>query len=75
MKLQVRMNLRAKAVEMRTCPETEDAGALQKGADFVKAYCLGFAVDVSNSEYARALVLPLLIVDITLGCHCSSATR
>ncbi|TPX61631.1 hypothetical protein PhCBS80983_g00922 [Powellomyces hirtus] len=45
MKLQVRVNLKAKAVEMRTCPQTEDAGALQKGADFVKAYCLGFEIE------------------------------
>ncbi|KAJ3156254.1 pre-rRNA-processing protein pno1 [Geranomyces michiganensis] len=45
MKLQVRVNLKAKAVEMRPCPQTEDAGALQKGADFVKAYCLGFEID------------------------------
>ncbi|KAI8591719.1 Pre-rRNA-processing protein PNO1 [Geranomyces variabilis] len=45
MKLQVRVNLKAKAVEMRSCPQTEDAGALQKGADFVKAYCLGFEID------------------------------
>ncbi|KAI8823773.1 pre-rRNA-processing protein PNO1 [Fimicolochytrium jonesii] len=45
MKLQVRMNLKAKAVEMRTCKQTEDAGALQKSADFVKAYCLGFEID------------------------------
>ena len=46
MKLQVRMNLRSKAVELRTCPETEDIGALQKGADFVRAYALGFEIDV-----------------------------
>ncbi|KAI9004047.1 hypothetical protein BC832DRAFT_69234 [Gaertneriomyces semiglobifer] len=45
MKLQVRMNLKSKAVEIRTSNDTEDAGALQKGADFVKAYCLGFEVD------------------------------
>ncbi|KAJ3056831.1 pre-rRNA-processing protein pno1 [Rhizophlyctis rosea] len=45
MKLQVRMNLKAKAVELKTCDETEDSGALQKGADFVKAYTLGFEVD------------------------------
>ncbi|KAJ3016404.1 pre-rRNA-processing protein pno1 [Thoreauomyces humboldtii] len=45
MKLQVRFNIKAKAVEMRSCKQTEDAGALQKGADFVKAYCLGFEID------------------------------
>ncbi|TPX31879.1 hypothetical protein SmJEL517_g04924 [Synchytrium microbalum] len=45
MKLQVRMNLKARAVELRTCPETEETGALQKGADFVKAFSLGFEID------------------------------
>ncbi|KAJ3038090.1 pre-rRNA-processing protein pno1 [Rhizophlyctis rosea] len=45
MKLHVRMNLKGKAVELKTCDETEDTGALQKGADFVKAYTLGFEVD------------------------------
>ncbi|KAI8904063.1 hypothetical protein EDD86DRAFT_213835 [Gorgonomyces haynaldii] len=45
MKLQVRMNIKKKAVELRTCAETQDIGAVQKGADFVKAYCLGFEVD------------------------------
>ncbi|TPX68022.1 hypothetical protein SpCBS45565_g03408 [Spizellomyces sp. 'palustris'] len=45
MKLQVRMNIKSKAVELRTCPQTVDAGALQKGADFVKAFCLGFEVN------------------------------
>jgi RNA-binding protein PNO1 len=45
MKLQVRMNLKSKAVDLRTCKETEDIGALQKGADFVKAFTLGFDVE------------------------------
>ena len=30
---------------MRTCAETEDVGSVQKAADFLKAYCLGFEVD------------------------------
>ncbi|RKP07440.1 pre-rRNA-processing protein PNO1 [Thamnocephalis sphaerospora] len=45
LKLQVRMNTRAKAVELRTCPQTVEASALQKGADFVKAFALGFEID------------------------------
>eukprot|EP00842_Homolaphlyctis_polyrhiza_P003377 jgi/Hompol1/403/HPOL_003467-RA len=45
MKLQVRMNIKARSVEIRSCEETEDIGAVQKGADFVKAYGLGFEVD------------------------------
>lgn len=61
MKLQVRMNLKLKSVELRvrrclrghsltslqTCPLTQDPGALQKGAEFVKAFILGF--DVADS--------------------------
>ncbi|KAH6566410.1 hypothetical protein BASA50_002062 [Batrachochytrium salamandrivorans] len=45
MKLQVRMNTKSKAVEIRSCADTEDVGAVQKGADFIKAYGLGFEVD------------------------------
>lgn len=33
--LQVRMNIKGKAVELRTSKHTSDAGALQKGEDFV----------------------------------------
>jgi len=65
MKLQVRMNLKRKAVELKTSQHTTDPGALQKvafaahfhttpsvcphtspwqGADFIKAYLLGFAL-------------------------------
>ncbi|KAK9455254.1 Pre-rRNA-processing protein PNO1 [Dipodascopsis uninucleata] len=45
LKLQVRMNLRTKSVELRTCKQTDDSGAIQKGADFIKAFTLGFDVD------------------------------
>lgn len=45
LKLQVRMNLKTRTVELRTNKSTTDQGALQKGADFVKAFTLGFDVD------------------------------
>ncbi|CAH6722741.1 pre-rRNA-processing protein Pno1p [[Candida] jaroonii] len=45
LKLQVRMNLKTKTIELRTNKNTTDPGALQKGADFVKAFTLGFDVD------------------------------
>lgn len=32
----------------QTCKETQDIGALTKAADFVKAFILGFQVEVSN---------------------------
>ena len=47
LKLQVRMNVKARAVELRTSKYTTDSGALQKGEDFVKAFSLGFDVDDS----------------------------
>ncbi|SCU83234.1 LAFA_0D02454g1_1 [Lachancea sp. 'fantastica'] len=48
LKLQVRMNLKTKTVELRTHPKhTTDPGALQKGADFIKAFTLGFDLDDS----------------------------
>lgn len=45
LKLQVRMNVKSRAVELRTSAHTIDIGALQKGEDFVKAFSLGFDVD------------------------------
>ncbi|KAI8054858.1 hypothetical protein BDF21DRAFT_497982 [Thamnidium elegans] len=45
MKLQVRMNVKTKTVELKTSPSTEDEGSLQKGADFLRAFALGFEVE------------------------------
>jgi RNA-binding protein PNO1 len=45
MKLEIRMNKKTRCVEIRTGEETEDAGALQKAADFLQAFVLGFAVE------------------------------
>ncbi|KAK2741461.1 pre-rRNA-processing protein pno1 [Myotisia sp. PD_48] len=45
LKLQVRMNTKSRAIELRTSKHTTDTGALQKGEDFVKAFTLGFDVD------------------------------
>ncbi|KAJ1514568.1 pre-rRNA-processing protein pno1 [Coelomomyces lativittatus] len=41
-KLQVRFNLATKCVELRTSPSTTNPAALQKAADFLKAFALGF---------------------------------
>ncbi|KAF7295416.1 KH domain-containing protein [Mycena indigotica] len=43
--LQVRMNVQRRCVEARTSKATKDIGALQKGADFVKAFALGFDIN------------------------------
>ena len=48
--LQVRMNPKRRCVELKTSEHTVDTGAVQKGADFVKAYALGFDVNVSNLD-------------------------
>jgi len=45
LKLQVRFNLKTRNVEVRTCKDTEDATTLQKAADFVRAFVLGFEVE------------------------------
>ena len=45
LKLQVRMNLKGKGVELRSSKYTSDDGALQRGEDFTKAFCLGFDAD------------------------------
>ncbi|KAH9930742.1 uncharacterized protein B0H18DRAFT_993332 [Fomitopsis serialis] len=45
LQLQVRMNVQRKCVEIRTSKHTHDIGAIQKGADFVKSYALGFDVN------------------------------
>lgn len=50
MKLLIRMNPKARAVELKPSQFTTDPGALQKGEDFVKAFMLGF-------ELADALAL------------------
>lgn len=44
LRLQVRFNTKTRSVEMKTSPHTAESGALQKGADFVSAYMLGFEV-------------------------------
>ena len=44
MKLQIRMNTRKRCVEIKTSEHTMDIGALQKAADFVQAFLMGFEV-------------------------------
>ncbi|CAN1197241.1 RNA-binding protein pno1 [Linum perenne] len=44
MKVDIRMNLKARKVELKTRAETPDISNLQKSADFVQAFMLGFDV-------------------------------
>jgi len=43
--LQIRHNLKSRNVEIKVCKETTDIGALQKAADFIKAFTLGFEIE------------------------------
>ena len=45
LRLQVRMNIKSRCIELRTSQHTTDASALQTGEDFVRAFTLGFDVD------------------------------
>ncbi|GAU13485.1 hypothetical protein TSUD_127820 [Trifolium subterraneum] len=44
MKIDIRMNLKGRKVELKTMPDTPDISNLQKCADFVHAFMLGFDV-------------------------------
>lgn len=44
MKIDMRMNLKLKKVELKTTDKTEDESALQKSADFIQAFVLGFEI-------------------------------
>lgn len=56
MKLDMRMNLKTKKVEIKTTDKTEDSGALQRSADFVHAFLLGFEIagERANETTRRA---------------------
>ena len=44
LKLDIRMNTRNRSVEIKTSQHTDDIDTLQKAADFVRAYLLGFEI-------------------------------
>ena len=44
MKLLVRMNLKKKCVELKSSEHTEETTAIQRAADFLKAFMLGFDI-------------------------------
>ena len=44
LKLDMRMNLKSRKVEIKTTDKTPDAGNLQRAADFIHAFILGFEV-------------------------------
>ncbi|PSC76230.1 RNA-binding pno1-like [Micractinium conductrix] len=44
LKLDMRMNLKTRKVEVKTTPDTPDSGNLQRAADFIHAFILGFDI-------------------------------
>ncbi|CAM9656009.1 unnamed protein product, partial [Phaeothamnion confervicola] len=44
MKLQIRFNIKTRNVEIKTSTHTDDASSIQKAADFVQAFMLGFEI-------------------------------
>jgi len=45
LKLQIRFNLKSRNIELKTCAETAEISSLQKAADFIRAFCLGFEIE------------------------------
>ncbi|KAI8954347.1 pre-rRNA-processing protein [Xylaria longipes] len=66
LKLAVRMNVKQKAVELRNS-KTSSPGALQKGEDFIRAFCLGFDVgDAIALLRLDDLVCPMILLLTTI---------
>ena len=77
LKLQIRFNTKNRSVELKTSADTEDAGAIQKGQDFIEAFMMGFEVQdaVAMLRLDDLYVDAFLITDVkTLrGDHLSRA--
>lgn len=58
---------------MQSSGHTVDSGAVQKGADFVKAFALGFDVNVSLSDAVQTMV-QLIIRTRSLCCDWTTCT-
>ena len=77
LKLDVRMNPRNRCVEIKTSQHTQDIDHLQKAADFVRAYMLGFEVSdaVALLRMEDLYVDSFMITDVKMlkGDHLSRA--
>lgn len=77
LKLDVRMNPRTRSIELKTSQHTEDIDTLQKAADFVRAYLLGFdlgdAVALLRVEDLYVDTFQVTDVKILKGDHLSRA--
>lgn len=66
--LQVRFNIKHKAVELRTSSQTEaHDGAIQQGADFVQAFVAGFEVEDAIAFLRHGHLYVLYLEDLAGG--------
>ena len=77
LKLDVRMNPRNRSVEIKTSKHTDDVDTLQKAADFIRAYLLGFEVadSVALLRVEDLFVDSFMVTDVKIlkGDHLSRA--
>jgi len=77
LKLDVRMNPRKRCVDLKTNEHTSDIDVLQKAADFLKAYMLGFAVSdaVALLRVEDLFVESFMVTDVKIlkGDHLARA--
>jgi RNA-binding protein PNO1 len=75
--LQVRFNPKNRCVEIKTCETTSDAGAIQKGQDFVEAFMMGFEVQdaVALLRLEDLYIDSFMVTDVRMlaGDHLSRA--
>lgn len=74
LKLQCRMNMHRKCVELRTSKSTTDNGAIQKGADFVRCNLAWRDLERHGRVYPAVVLDSLLTVTIPRSTHLPSAS-
>lgn len=77
LKLLVRFNPKNRSVELKTCENTEDPGAVQKGQDFLEAFMMGFEVQdaVALLRLEDLFIDSFMVTDVRMlaGDHLSRA--
>lgn len=77
LKLQIRFNPKNRCVELKTCENTVDSGAIQKGQDFIEAFMMGFEVQdaVALLRLDDLFIESFLVTDVKMlaGDHLSRA--
>jgi hypothetical protein len=74
MLLQVRMNVKLRSVELRTSEATQETQALQKAADFVKAFLLGFDISDGSCQPNRSCSFSRADPTCLQPSHCCDST-